>query len=62
MAEAPAKPTARSQNTDAKLLIYRLFQEGRVLAQDGMAAYLSFRIGSLATRTPVTARSGAHQK
>ena len=23
-------------NTDAKLLIYRLFQEGRVLAQDGM--------------------------
>ena len=26
---------ARSQNTDAKLLIYRLFQKGRVLAQDG---------------------------
>ena len=26
---------APSQNTDAKLLIYRLFQEGRVLAQDG---------------------------
>ena len=29
------EPLARSQNTDAKLLIYRLFQEGRVLAQDG---------------------------
>ena len=29
-------PLAPSQNTDAKLLIYRLFQEGRVLAQDGM--------------------------
>ena len=28
---------APSQNTDAKLLIYRLFQEGRVLAQDGDA-------------------------
>ena len=27
---------APSQNTDAKLLIYRLFQEGRVLAQDGV--------------------------
>ena len=27
---------APSQNTDAKLLIYRLFQEGRVLAQDGI--------------------------
>ena len=25
----------RSQNTDSKLLIYRLFQKGRVLAQDG---------------------------
>ena len=29
------QPLAPSQNTDAKLLIYRLFQEGRVLAQDG---------------------------
>ena len=33
MAEAPLAP---SQNTDAKLLIYGLFQEGRVLAQDGV--------------------------
>ena len=29
-------PAAPSQNTDAKLLIHRLFQEGRVLAQDGV--------------------------
>ncbi len=29
-------PWQPSQNTDAKLLIYRLFQEGRVLAQDGI--------------------------
>ena len=29
-------PWHPSQNTDAKLLIYRLFQEGRVLAQDGI--------------------------
>ena len=29
-------PWAPSQNTDAKLLIYRLFQEGRVLAQDAV--------------------------
>ena len=28
------RPSARSQNTDAKLLIYGLFQKGRVLAQD----------------------------
>ena len=26
-------------NTDAKLLIYRLFQEGRVLAQDGISRF-----------------------
>ena len=32
------KPTALGPvaNTDTKLLIYGLFQEGRVLAQDGM--------------------------
>ena len=33
------RPLARSQNTDAKLLIYRLFQEGRVLAQDGFTMH-----------------------
>ena len=33
------KPTALGQvaNTDTKLLIYGLFQKGRVLAQDGYA-------------------------
>ncbi len=33
------KPTALSPgaNTDTKLLIYGLFQKGRVLAQDGVA-------------------------
>ena len=33
------KPTALGPvaNTDTKLLIYGLFQKGRVLAQDGMA-------------------------
>ena len=32
------EPTALGPvaNTDAKLLIYQLFQEGRVLAQDGV--------------------------
>ena len=34
------KPTALGPvaNTDTKLLIYGLFQKGRVLAQDGIAA------------------------
>ena len=40
---------ARSQNTDAKLLIYRLFQEGRVLAQDAVAGDRSVPLGSSAT-------------
>ena len=30
-----ARPLARAANTDTKLLIYALFQKGRVLAQDG---------------------------
>ena len=36
------KPTALGPvaNTDTKLLIYGLFQKGRVLAQDGMAEKL----------------------
>ena len=35
------KPTALSPvaNTDTKLLIYGLFQKGRVLAQDGMVLF-----------------------
>ena len=31
-----ARPLARSQTQNSKLLIYGLFQEGRVLAQDGV--------------------------
>ena len=36
------KPTALGPvaNTDTKLLIYGLFQKGRVLAQDGVATFL----------------------
>ena len=35
------KPTALGPvaNTDTKLLIYGLFQEGRVLAQDGLLRF-----------------------
>ena len=35
------KPTALGPvaNTDTKLLIYSLFQQGRVLAQDGIPPY-----------------------
>ena len=39
------KPTALGPvaNTDTKLLIYGLFQKGRVLAQDGMGSFWSGR-------------------
>ena len=39
------KPTALGPvaNTDSKLLIYGLFQKGRVLAQDGGADHTSVR-------------------
>ena len=45
------KPTALGPvaNTDTKLLIYGLFQKGRVLAQDGVTAVWSH---------PVSAKSG----
>ena len=52
------KPTALGPvaNTDSKLLIYGLFQKGRVLAQDGIAeedrqahAHL---VDALASKTP----------
>ena len=36
VAETLVVSLCRSQNTDAKLLIYQLFQEGRVLAQDAL--------------------------
>ena len=44
------KPTALGPvaNTDTKLLIYGLFQKGRVLAQDGMAFIHGGLIGLLA--------------
>ena len=37
------EPTALGTvvNTDSKLLIYRLFQKGRVLAQDGISSELA---------------------
>ena len=41
IAETLVVSFCRSQNTDAKLLIYKLFQEGRVLAQDGVTRCLS---------------------
>ena len=44
------KPTALGPvaNTDTKLLIYGLFQKGRVLAQDGMTNDSMVRGGYLA--------------
>ena len=43
------KPTALGPvaNTDTKLLIYGLFQKGRVLAQDGVAPPIRVARGSL---------------
>ena len=43
------KPTALGPvaNTDTKLLIYGLFQKGRVLAQDGDARLISYLIDVL---------------
>ena len=40
------KPTALGTvaNTDSKLLIYRLFQKGRVLAQDALSAWNAYSI------------------
>ena len=45
------KPTALGPvaNTDTKLLIYGLFQKGRVLAQDG---FTPFRSSALSTTDP----------
>ena len=46
------KPTALGPvaNTDTKLLIYGLFQKGRVLAQDGMGSVDGSFIASSAAR------------
>ena len=48
------KPTALDPvaNTDTKLLIYGLFQKGRVLAQDGMVCRFQPSIRILAPRQP----------
>ena len=42
------KPTALGpvENTDTKLLIYGLFQKGRVLAQDGLEWSFRFLAGN----------------
>ena len=39
-----AQPFGTSANTDTKLLIYDLFQEGRVLAQHGVHWYNTQRL------------------
>ena len=46
------KPTALGPvaNTDTKLLIYGLFQKGRVLAQDGVAQLIIFQTPSALRR------------
>ena len=46
------KPTALGPvaNTDSKLLIYRLFQKGRVLAQDGLEDLMFSRSSSFTIR------------
>ncbi len=44
--QTTVKPTALGPvaNTDAKLLIYGLFQKGRVLAQDGVVPVVEQRL------------------
>ena len=37
-----ARPLARPQTQDTKLLIYGLFQKGRVLAQNGVRSIRAF--------------------
>ena len=48
------KPTALGPgaNTDTKLLIYGLFQKGRVLAQDGVHGYNTKRLMDLIGNIP----------
>ena len=50
------KPTALGPvaNTDTKLLIYGLFQKGRVLAQDGVLSTASFRCLTMWKRSKIT--------
>ena len=46
---------SRTPNTDTKLLIYGLFQEGRVLAQDGVVGPL--RVNELESTGSSTAKT-----
>ena len=39
-------------NIDTKLLIYGLFQKGRVLAQDGQAMSKKWDVGRISGRSP----------
>ena len=61
------KPTALGQvaNTDTKLLIYSLFQKGRVLAQDGRAPFFFHEPRDtsprLATHRILASRRSGHQ-
>ena len=58
------KPTALGlvANTDTKLLIYGLFQKGRVLAQDGVELYGKGKIGVRVGRVLNKYKVGKHFK
>ena len=57
------KPTALGPvaNTDTKLLIYGLFQKGRVLAQDGIETRPTERTSILASTVSGSSRSLPHR-
>ena len=57
------KPTALGPvaNTDTKLLIYGLFQKGRVLAQDGIEIRPTERTSILASTVSGSSRSLPHR-
>ena len=57
------KPTALGPvaNTDTKLLIYGLFQKGRVLAQDGIETRPTERTSILALTVSGSSRSLPHR-
>ena len=57
------KPTALGPvaNTDTKLLIYGLFQKGRVLAQDGIETRPTERTSTLASTVSGSSRSLPHR-
>ena len=53
------KPTALGPvaNTDTKLLIYGLFQKGRVLAQDGVDMKSARRLGNIGSERRMRPRA-----